>query len=89
MDKRDLVAAAARRSTLTRRQTNEALQAILETMIEAIAAGDQVTLQDLGRFSTWQRQQRIRGFDGQVHEVDEAQVAFKASAAMRRRLKEG
>jgi nucleoid DNA-binding protein len=87
MDKRRLVAAAARRCTLTRRQVDEALHAILETMAEAIAAGEPVVLRDLGRFSTWRRRQRIRGFNGQVHQVDEAQLTFKASAAMRRRLK--
>ncbi len=89
MDKRRLVAAAARRSTLTRRQVDEALRALLETMTETLAGGEPVVLQDFGRFSTWRRRQRIRGFDGRLHQVDEAQLAFKASAAMRRRLKKG
>ena len=40
MDKRELVTLAARRSTLTQRQVDEALHAILETMAEAIAAGE-------------------------------------------------
>lgn len=88
MDKRELVTLAARRSTLTRRQVEEALHAILETVAEAIAAGEPVLLKDFGRFSTWERKQRIRGFDGQAHEVDEVQLAFKASAVLRRRLKE-
>ena len=89
MDKRRLVAAAARRSTLTRRQVDEALRVLLETMTETLAGGEPVVLQDFGRFSTWRRRQRIRGFDGQVYEVDKAQLTFKASAAMRRRLKKG
>jgi nucleoid DNA-binding protein len=89
VDKRQLVAAAARRSTLTRRQVDEALRVLLETVAETLAAGEPVVLRDLGRFSTWRRRQRIRGFDGQVHQVDEAQLVFKASAAMRRRLKGG
>jgi nucleoid DNA-binding protein len=87
MDKRELITLAARRSTLTRRQVEEALHAILETVAEAIAAGEPVILKDFGRFSTWQRRQRIRGFDGQAHDVDEVQLAFKASAILRRRLK--
>jgi nucleoid DNA-binding protein len=61
---------------------------ILETMTEPIAAGKPLVLKDFGRFSTWERKQRIRGFDGQAHEVDEMQLAFKASAILRRRLKE-
>ena len=88
MDKRELVTLAARRSTLTRRQVEEALHAILETVAEAIAAGEPVLLKDFGRFSMWERKQRIRGFDGQAHEVDEMQLAFKASAILRRHLKE-
>ncbi len=88
MDKRELVTHAARRSTLTRWQVEEALHAILETVAEAITAGEPVLLKDFGRFSTWERKQRIRGFDGQAHEVDEVQLTFKASAVLRRRLKE-
>ena len=73
---------------MTRRQVEEALHAILETVAEAIAAGEPVLLKDFGRFSTWERKQRIRSFDGQAHEVDEVQLTFKASAVLRRRLKE-
>jgi len=57
-------------------------------MAEAMAAGEPVLLKDFGRFSTWQRRQRIRDFDDQAHEVDEVQLAFKASAILRRCLKE-
>ena len=46
MDKRELVTLATRRSTLTRRQVDEALRAILETMAEAITAGESVVLKD-------------------------------------------
>jgi nucleoid DNA-binding protein len=73
---------------LTRQQVEEALRAILETMAGAIATGESVVLKDFGRFSTWQRRQCIRGFDGQAHEVDEVQLTFKASVVLRRRLKE-
>jgi len=78
VDKRQPVTAAARRSTLTQREVDEALHAILETV--AVAIGEPVVLKEFGRFSTWQRRQRIRGFDGQAHEVDEVQGTFKASA---------
>mgnify|MGYP002683274443 FL=1 len=87
MDKRELVTLAAKCSTLTRRPVEEALHAILETIAEAIAAGEPVLLKDFGRFSTWERKQRIRGFDGQTHEVDEVQLSFKASAVLHRRLR--
>jgi nucleoid DNA-binding protein len=85
VDKRQPVTVAAGRSTLTQREVGEALHAILETM--AVAIGEPVVLEEFRRFSTWQRRQRIRGFDGQAHEVDEVQLIFKASAVLRRRLK--
>ena len=88
MDKRRLVNTAARRSDLTRRQTQEALEALLETVAEALAAGDEVILKSFGRFWTWERRQQVRGFDGQTHRIAERQLVFKASAALRRRLKE-
>jgi nucleoid DNA-binding protein len=88
MDKRQLVNTAARRSGLSRRQVAEALEAILETIAEALAAGDGVTLKSFGRFWTWERRQQVRGFDGQTHRIWERQLIFKASAALRRRLKE-
>jgi len=88
MNKRHLVNTAARRSTLTRRQTREALEAILETVAEALANGDDVILKSFGRFRTWERLQQVQGFDGQTHRIFERQLIFKASAALRRKLKE-
>ncbi len=88
MDKRELVAAAARRSGLTRTQTREALDAILATVAAALVAGDGITLRDFGRFSTWQRRQTITTFGGGCHQVDTPQVTFRASAVLRRRLGE-
>jgi nucleoid DNA-binding protein len=86
MDKRDLVAAAARRTTLTQTQTREALDAILATMAAALAAGDYVIFRDFGRFSTWQQQQPVTGFDGNHYHVDAPRVAFGAAPALRRQL---
>ncbi len=88
MDKRQLIATAARRSRLTRRQTAEALEAILDTIAGALSEGEPVVLKSFGRFSTWDRRQRVRGFDGRVHQVAERQVGFKTSAGLRRKLKE-
>ena len=52
MNKRQLVAAAAKKTSLTRRQMGEALEALLEAIAEALEAGDYVALSDFGRFST-------------------------------------
>ncbi|MDD3829300.1 MAG: HU family DNA-binding protein [Anaerolineae bacterium] len=88
MRKRELVELAARRSSLTRRQMNEAVDAIFAAIAEALAGGEPVILRGFGRFSTWRRRQRIRDFEGASHQVDGVQIRFNASAALRRRLKE-
>jgi nucleoid DNA-binding protein len=87
VDKRQPVTAAARRSTLTRREVDEALDAILETVTEVVAAVELLIHKDFRRFTTWQCRQHVRGLDGQVCEVDGAQLAFNASTVLRRRLK--
>jgi nucleoid DNA-binding protein len=87
MRKRDLVEQAARHSSLTRRQMNEAVDAILAAIAGALAGGEPVVLRGFGRFSTWHRQQRIRDFEGVSHQVDGVQIRFNASAGLRRRLK--
>jgi nucleoid DNA-binding protein len=87
MRKRDLVELAARRSSLTRRQMNEAVDTIFAAIAEALAAGEPVILRGFGRFSTWRRRQRIQDFEGASHHVDGVQIRFNASAALRRRLK--
>lgn len=88
MRKRELVELAARRSSLTRRQMNEAVDAIFAAIAETLTAGDPVILRGFGRFSTWRRRQQIQDFGGVTRQVDGAQVRFNASAALRRRLKE-
>jgi integration host factor subunit beta len=91
MNRRQLVAAAARRTSLTQRQMREALDAVLETIAGALAAGDHVALSDLGRFQHQQYPgRRLRRFDGDGHYTvaDRTVPVFKSSAALRRRLRE-
>jgi nucleoid DNA-binding protein len=64
MRKRELVELAARRSSLTRRQMNEAVDAVFAAIAEALTGGEPVILRGFGRFSTWRRRQRIRDFEG-------------------------
>jgi integration host factor subunit beta len=91
MNKRQLVAAAARKSSLTQRQTREALEAILETMVNALAGGDHVLLSGFGRFEVQRYAgRRLRRFDGEGHYTveDRPVPVFKSSSALRRRLRE-
>jgi len=91
MDRRQLVAAAARRSDLTQRQTNKALAAILEAIGGALAAGETVAISSFGRFEVREYPgRRLHRFDGPGHyTVEDRRVpVFKSSAALRRRVRE-
>jgi nucleoid DNA-binding protein len=91
MNKRQLVAAAARRTVLTQGQVRQAMDAVLETIADALAEGGCVSLSDFGRFEVKPYPgRRLRRFDGDGHyTVDDRPVpAFKSSAALRRRVKE-
>ena len=91
MNKRQLVAAAARRTPLTQRQVRLALEATLETIAEALEAGNSVVIADFGRFDVQQYPgRRLRRFGAAGHYEVEARIVpvFKSSAALRRRLRE-
>lgn len=91
MNKRQLAAAAAKRTALTRQQTQDALDAILETIAETLAAGGQVSLADFGRFKVQDYPGReLRRFDGQgCCQVESHRVpVFRSSAVLRRRLRD-
>ena len=90
MNKRQLVGAAARRSSLTRRQIGEALEVLLETIAEALEAGDYVALSDFGRFSVQEYAgRRLSRFGEQGHYAVRSRLipVFKSSAVLRRRLR--
>ena len=91
MNKRELVTAAARRSSLTQRQMREAIDALLETLIQTLAEGDQVALSDFGRVclphNPARPVQRCDG-GGQDTVAGRSVPVFKSSAALRRQLRE-
>jgi len=90
MDRRGLVASAARRSDLTQRQMNQALEALLAAIGEALASGETVTIASFGRFEVRAYPgRRLRRFDGPGHyTVEDRRVpVFKSAAALRRRVK--
>lgn len=57
--KADLVENVARQADLPRKQADEAVQVILESIIEALQKGDKVELRGLGSFRNRQRGSRI------------------------------
>ena len=91
MNKRQLVAAAARRTSLTQGQVRQAVDAVLETIAEVLAEGGCVALSDFGRFEAHHcPTRRLRRFDGGGHYIvgDRSVPAFKSSAALRRKVRE-
>jgi nucleoid DNA-binding protein len=90
MNKRELIAAAARRTSLTQRQMREALDALLEIVEQTLTEGDQVALSDFGRFCLQHYPGRtLQRFDGEGQYTVEGRSVpvFKSSAALRRRLR--
>ena len=90
MNKRQLLAAAARRSSLTQGQTREALEAILVAITGALAGGDHVTISGFGRFDLQRAAGRRRPhFDGEGHyEVEDRWVpVFRSSKQLRQKLR--
>lgn len=90
MDKRQLVATAARRTSLSRSQMREAVDAIFGVIADALACGDTVALSDFGRFSVQDYPGReLSRFGGQGHyKVDSRPIpVFKSSQTLRRRLR--
>jgi nucleoid DNA-binding protein len=91
VNKRQLVARAARRTLLTQRQVRQALDALLATIAEALADGEPVALSDFGRFETQRYPGRkLHRFGGQGQfAVEERRVpVFRSSEALRRRVRE-
>ena len=91
MNKRQLIAAAARRSSLTQGQMREALESILEVIADALAKDDHVTISGFGRFDVQQYAGRkLHRFDRLGHyEVEGRRVpVFRSSELLRRQLRE-
>jgi DNA-binding protein HU-beta len=90
MNKRQLIVAAAQRTSLTQRQTREALEAILEAISRALASGDHVTISRFGRFDTQHYpSRRLHCFDGRgQYIVAERRIpVFRSSKLLRHRLR--
>ena len=91
MDKRQLVQVAARQSSLTRRQLDEAVDVIFAVISEALVSGDSVVLRDFGRFYTQvSPAYHVTSLQtGRPCLVESRPLPlFRSSAALRRKLKE-
>ena len=90
MTKSELVAAAAKKSGLTQKDTDKALGALIEAVSEALANGDKVQLTGFGTFEVREKAAR-EGRNPRTGEVIKVAAtkapAFKAGAALKKAVK--
>ena len=82
MNKTELIAAAAERSGLTKKDTEKALNAALDAITAALVAGDKVQVSGFGIFEVKEREARMgrNPHTGEVMEIAASRVpAFKAA----------
>ena len=90
MNKRQLIAAAARRSSLSQGQAREALEVILEVIACALAEGKHVTISGFGRFDVQGYPARtLRRFDGPGRYRVESRLVpvFRSSKLLRQKVR--
>jgi len=91
MTKSELVAAAAKKSGLTLKDTDKALNALQEAVTEALAGGDKVQLTGFGTFEVRERaarEARNPQKPGETISVPASKVpAFKAGASLKKAVK--
>ena len=86
MNKTELIAAAAERSGLTKKDTEKALNAALDAITAALVAGDKVQVSGFGIFEVKAREARVgrNPRTGEAMEIAASRVpAFKASKTMK------
>ena len=86
MNKTELIAAAAERSGMTKKDTEKALNAALDAITAALVAGDKVQVSGFGIFEVKEREARIgrNPQTGEPMEIAASRVpAFKASKTMK------
>jgi DNA-binding protein HU-beta len=86
MKKAELIAAVAEKSGLTKKDAEKAVNAVLDSIVEAVAAGDKVSVVGFGTFETRTRSART-GLNPRTKETIKIpaskQPAFKAGRAFK------
>ena len=86
MNKTELIAIAAERAGMTKKDTERVLNAALETLTQALATGEKVQLSGFGTFETKDREARV-GRNPHTKEAVEIPATrvptFKASKALK------
>ena len=86
MNKTELIAAAAERSGLTKKDAEKALNAAIDAITAALTQGDKVQVSGFGIFEVKEREARMgrNPHTGEAMEIAASRVpAFKASKTMK------
>ena len=86
MNKTELIAAAAERSGMTKKDTEKVLNAVLDTITAALVAGDKVQVSGFGIFEVKEREARMgrNPHTGEAMEIAASKVpSFKASKTLK------
>ncbi len=90
MNKTELVAAIAEKADISKKDADKAVAALIETVTEALKAGDKIQLVGFGTFEVRERPARV-GRNPQTKEtitIPASKVpAFKAGAALKNAVK--
>ena len=90
MNKTELVAAVAEKAEISKKDADKAVAALIETVTEALKAGDKIQLVGFGTFEVRERPARV-GRNPQTKEtitIPASKVpAFKAGAALKNAVK--
>lgn len=86
MNKSDLIAKVSERSGLSKKAAGEAVEAVLGSIADALAAGEKVTLVGFGTFEVRERAARrgVNPATGKAIEIAASKVpAFKAGKSLK------
>lgn len=86
MNKTELIAAAAERSGLTKKDAEKALNAAIDAITAALVAGDKVQVSGFGIFEVKEREARMgrNPHTGEAMEIAASKVpSFKASKTLK------
>lgn len=86
MNKTELIARVAEKTDLTKKAAGDAVEAVLETITEALAEGNKVTLVGFGTFEVRDRAARrgVNPATGEAIDIPASRVpAFKAGKSLK------
>lgn len=89
MNKTELVAAVAAKTAMSKKDAEKALTAVLDTVVETLAAGEKVQLVGFGTFDVKKRDERSakNPRTGEIVKVPATKVpAFKAGQALKTKI---